>query len=92
MTVKEREQKPLLREYKKKYGSRDVNDVLNRVEESISEKRDEIDDLESDIWHLEEELDDLKKVKNATCEIKKPMAKHTARPKTERKLSMFFGE
>ncbi len=92
MTVKERELKQTLREYKKKYGSPDVNYVLHHVEESISEKREEIDDLEHDVWKLEEDLDLLNKVKDATCGINKPMAKHTTRPKAERKLSMFLGE
>ena len=91
MTVKEREQKQLLRRYKKRYGTKDVIDVINVVEQSLSEKRDELEDLESDIWRLEEDLDWLKTVQKATCKTEKPMAKHATRPKTERRLSAFFG-
>ncbi len=92
MTVKEREQKQLLREYKKKYGSLDVNDAIDNVERDLSNKRFELEELVGEIYDLEDELSDLKTVQKATCEIKKPMAKHTVRPKAERKLSMFFGE
>jgi predicted nuclease with TOPRIM domain len=92
MTVKEREQKSLLRECKKKCGSRDVNDMIDNVERDLSNKRFELKELEGKIYDLEDELSELKTIQKATCEIKKPMAKHTERPKTERKLSMFFGE
>jgi len=92
MTVKEREQRQILRKYKKKYGSKDVVDAINCVEELISETRRGVEDLETDLWKLENERDALNDVKSATCVIEKPMAKHTARPTTERKLSTFFGE
>ncbi len=92
MTVKECEQKQLLREYKKKYGSKDANDAIDNAERDLSNKRFELEELEGEIYGIEDELSELKIIQNATCEIKKPMAKHTARPKTERKLSMFFGE
>jgi len=92
MTVKERKQKQLLRECKTKYGTMDVNDVIDNVERDLSNKRFELEELEGEIYDIEDKLSELKEIKNATCEIKKPMAKHTARPKTERKLSMFFGE
>lgn len=91
MTVKEREQKQLMREYKKKYGTKDVNGIIDNVERDLSNKRFELEEIEGDIDNLEDELRELKTIQKATNGIVKPMAKHTARPKTERKLSVFFG-